>query len=143
MAKSFPILCEPMVCSPPGSSVHGILQARYWRGLPFPSPRHSCMLSHFSFVCATPWTAAHQALLSRGFSRQEHWSGLPLPSPALRLGLRGITVTQREKKYSRGVNRLKEIFRNEKLRSLISRRFSDGLSMSKTFFFLTKVIIDT
>ena len=25
--------------------------------------------------------AAHQALLSLGFSRQEHWSGLPFPSP--------------------------------------------------------------
>ena len=24
--------------SPPGSSVHGILQAEYWSGLPFPSP---------------------------------------------------------------------------------------------------------
>ena len=40
-------------------------------------------LSHFSCVrlCVTPWTAAHQAPLSLGFSRQEHWSGLPLPSP--------------------------------------------------------------
>ena len=28
-----------------------------------------------------PWTAAHQAPLSMGFSRQEHWSGLPCPSP--------------------------------------------------------------
>ena len=27
------------------------------------------------------WTAAHQAPLSMGFSRQEHWSGLPFPSP--------------------------------------------------------------
>ena len=40
-------------------------------------------LSHFSCVrlCATPQTAAHQAPLSLGFSRQEHWSGLPFPSP--------------------------------------------------------------
>ena len=30
---------------------------------------------------ATPWTAAHQAPLSMGFSRQECWSGVPLPSP--------------------------------------------------------------
>ena len=29
----------------------------------------------------TPWTAAHQAPPSLGFSRQEHWSGLPFPSP--------------------------------------------------------------
>ena len=30
---------------------------------------------------ATPWTAAHQAPLPVGFSRQEYWSGLPFPSP--------------------------------------------------------------
>ena len=30
---------------------------------------------------ATPWTAAHQAPPSMGFSRQEYWSGVPLPSP--------------------------------------------------------------
>ena len=30
---------------------------------------------------ATPWTVAHQALLSMGLSRQEYWSGLPFPSP--------------------------------------------------------------
>ena len=29
----------------------------------------------------TPWTAARQAPLSMGFSRQEYWSGLPSPSP--------------------------------------------------------------
>ena len=30
---------------------------------------------------ATPWTVAHQAPLSMGFSRQVYWSGLPFPSP--------------------------------------------------------------
>jgi len=41
------------------------------------------LLSYFSRVrlCATPWTAAHQAPPSMGFSRQEYWSGVPLPSP--------------------------------------------------------------
>ena len=29
----------------------------------------------------TLWTAAHQAPLFTGFSRQEYWSGLPCPSP--------------------------------------------------------------
>ena len=29
----------------------------------------------------TPWTVAHQAPLSMGFSRQEYWSRLPSPSP--------------------------------------------------------------
>ena len=31
-------LCDPMDCSPPGSSVHGILQGRYVCGLPCPPP---------------------------------------------------------------------------------------------------------
>ena len=41
------------------------------------------LLSRFSRVrlCAAAETAAHQAPLSLGFSRQEHWSGLPFPSP--------------------------------------------------------------
>ena len=30
---------------------------------------------------ATPYTAAHQAPSSLGFTRQEHWSGLLFPSP--------------------------------------------------------------
>ena len=29
----------------------------------------------------TPWTVAHRAPPSMGFSRQEYWSGLPFPSP--------------------------------------------------------------
>ena len=43
------------------------------------------LLSHFSCVqlCATPWTAAHQAPLSTGFSRQEYWGGLPFPSAVI------------------------------------------------------------
>ena len=38
--QSCPTLCDPMDCSPPGSPVPGILQARTWSGLPFPSPMH-------------------------------------------------------------------------------------------------------
>ena len=51
------------------------------------------MLSRFSHVLlfVTPWTVAHQAPLSMGFSRQEYWSGLPylppgdLPDPGIDL----------------------------------------------------------
>ena len=32
-------------------------------------------------LLATPWTVAHQAPPSMGFSRQEYWNGLPFPSP--------------------------------------------------------------
>ena len=47
------------------------------------------LLSRFSRVrlCATPQTAALQAPLSMGFSRQEYRSGVPLPSPTLTLSI--------------------------------------------------------
>ena len=38
VAKPCPILCDPMDCSRPVSSVHGISQARYWSELSFPTP---------------------------------------------------------------------------------------------------------
>ena len=46
-------------------------------------------LSHVQLF-ATPWTVAHQAPPSIGFSRQEYWSGLPFPSPGdpLNLGIK-------------------------------------------------------
>ena len=61
-----------------GGTVH-----RVAKELDMIQPLLLLLLSHFSRVqlCVTPQTAAHQALLSLGFSRQEHWSGLPFPSP--------------------------------------------------------------
>ena len=43
----------------------------------------ACMLGHpvMSDSVEIPWTAALQAPLSMGFSRQEYWSGLPYPTP--------------------------------------------------------------
>ena len=41
---------------------------------------HAEWLSHVQIV-ATPWTSAHQAPLSMGYSRQEYWSGLPFHPP--------------------------------------------------------------
>ena len=57
--------------------IESLLSARYY------AKWCSCasgVLGHV-WLFATPWTAAHQALLSMGFPRQEHWSGLPLPPP--------------------------------------------------------------
>ena len=95
-----------MDCSLPGSSAHGIFQARIWNWVVishsrvFPTqgsnlhllsllhwqknslPLHHLKLKSLSRVrlLATRWTAAHQAPPSMGFSKQEYWSGLPLPS---------------------------------------------------------------
>ena len=58
------------------------------------------LLSRVSRVrlLATPWTAAHQAPPSMGFSRQEYWSGVPLPSPDLRLGRAFLSNTHKGRK---------------------------------------------
>ena len=37
-SKLFQHFCDPMDCSPPGSSVHGIFRQEYWSGLPFCFP---------------------------------------------------------------------------------------------------------
>ena len=88
--QSCPTLCDPIDCSPPGSPVPGILQARTleWVAISF-SNAWKWKVKVKSLSCvqlfATPWTAAHQAPPSMGFSRQEYWSGVPSPSPTERL----------------------------------------------------------
>ena len=108
--QSYLTLCDAMDCSLPGSSVHGILQARilewvlqgffqtqgsnlnilsllHWQvvSLPLVPPGKPLYLTtrHFSRVrlCATVWSVACQVPLFMRFSRQEYWSGLPFPSP--------------------------------------------------------------
>ena len=81
-------LCDPIDGSPPGSPIPGILQARTleWVAISFSDAWKWKVkvksLSHV-WLFTTPWTAACQAPLSMGVSRQEYWSGLPLPSLSL------------------------------------------------------------
>jgi len=84
--QSCPTLCDPVDSSPPGSPIPGILQARTleWVAISFSKAwKWKVKVNLLSRVrlFATPQTAAHQAPLSMGFSRQEYWSGVPLPSP--------------------------------------------------------------
>ena len=111
VAWSYVTLCNPIDCSPTGTSIHGINKARTveWRGdysnhhfaveKRAQKSQSSCLRSlwnrragigmHCCYLvaklCLTlfviPRTAAHQAPLSVGFPRQEYWSGLPFPSP--------------------------------------------------------------
>ena len=81
-------LCDPIDGSPPGSPVPGILQARTleWVAISFSIAwkwKVKVTLLSPVWLLATPWTAAHQAPSSVGFSRWEYWSELPLPSPDL------------------------------------------------------------
>ena len=77
-------LCNTIDGSPPGSPVLEILQARTLEWVAIPSPMHESEKWKWSQcharLLATPWTAAYQAPLSMGFSRQEYGSGVPLPS---------------------------------------------------------------
>ena len=82
-----PTLCDPIDGSPPGSPVPGILQTRTleWIAISFSNAwKWKLKVKSLSRVrlLTTPWTAAFQAPLSMGFSRQEYWSGVPLPSPS-------------------------------------------------------------
>ena len=84
--QSCPTLCDPMDCSLPAFSVHGILQARTleWVAISFSSAwKWKVKVKSLSrvWLLATPWTSAYQAPPSMGFSRQQYWSGVPLPSP--------------------------------------------------------------
>ena len=84
--QSCPTLCDPIDSSPPGSPIPEILQARTleWVAISFSNAwKWKVKVKSLSCVwlLATPWTAAYQAPLSMGFSRQEYWSGVPLPSP--------------------------------------------------------------
>ena len=84
--QSCPTLCDPIDGSPPGFPVPGILQARTleWLAISFSNAwKWKVKVKSLSCVWlfATPWTAAYQAPLSMGFSRQKYWSGVPLPSP--------------------------------------------------------------
>ena len=86
--QSCPALWDPRDGSPSGSPVPGILQARIleWVAISFSNAwKWKVKVKSLSRVqlIATPWTAAHQAPQSMGFSRQEYWSGVPFWFPKI------------------------------------------------------------
>ena len=75
-----PTLCDPIDGGPPGSPVPGILQARTLEGVAISFSnawKWKVKVKSLSRVrlFATPWSAAHQAPPSMGFSRQEYGVG--------------------------------------------------------------------
>ena len=97
--QSCPTLCDHIDGSLPGSPIPGILQARTleWVAISFSNAWKwkvkGKSLSHVRLF-ATPWTAAYQAPLSMGFSRQEYWSGVPLLSQIHMYSIRQKRVVQ-------------------------------------------------
>ena len=85
LLQSCPTLCDPLDGSPPGSPVPRILQARTleWVAISFSNAwkwKVKVKLLSRVWLLVTPWTAAYQAPLSMGFSRQEYWSRVPVLS---------------------------------------------------------------
>ena len=66
-------LCDPVDCSPPGSSVHGIFQQEYWSGLPCPPPWDLSDPGIESESPASPVLQADSLLLSHQGSLPEQY----------------------------------------------------------------------
>ena len=71
ITQSYQTLCDPMDCSPPGSSVHGIPQARILERVAMPSPRGSSQprdLTHVSRIAGRFFTiwATREAPVNHG-----------------------------------------------------------------------------
>ena len=89
--QSCQILCKPMDCSPPGSSVHGILQERILKWVAIPSSRESsrfrnqtciscdsCIASRF-FTIGPPVTPWHRTIYCSFLKETSHaWSKRPV-----------------------------------------------------------------
>ena len=71
IAQSCPTLCNPMDCSLPGSSIHGIFQARILEWVAISFPRASLSMSRFASMQVSGGSAQNNTrMLHRG---QDFW----------------------------------------------------------------------
>ena len=120
--QSCPTLSDPMDCSLPGSSIHGIFQARVleWGAIAF-----SESLSHVQ-VFATPWTVACQAPLSMGIlpARILEWVPIPFSRDLLNPGIEPVSpALQADSLLSKPLG--KPLLEN------VYKKFAKGLTVSK------------
>ena len=83
VTQSCPTLCDPMDCSPSGSSVCGILQARIlkWVAIPFIQGIFPTQGSNLHLLCRVHWQASsgkatHSSVLAWRISQIEELGGL-------------------------------------------------------------------
>ena len=76
LLQSCPTLCSPMDCSPPGSSVHAILQASILEWVVMPFSRGSSQPRDWTRV---PWSRVSPALVGGFFTTVAAWIGRVLP----------------------------------------------------------------
>ena len=73
--QSFLTLCNTMTCSPIGSSVQEILQAKYWSGLPYPPLQETFLtqVSNLCLLCLLHWQGGSLPLVSPGKPHREQY----------------------------------------------------------------------
>ena len=105
-----PTLCDPIDGSSPGSPVPGILQARTleWVAISFSNAwKWKVKVKSLSCVqlLATPWTAAHQAPPSMGFSRKSTGVGCHCLLRLYSTGnyIRYLMTNHEEKEYEKKI----------------------------------------
>ena len=133
VAKLCPTPCDPMHCSAPGSSVHGLLQARVleWVAIPFSrgssQPRDgsqvSCIAGRF-FTVSASWEARHMEafILTRWF---QLWS---VGGTGVYTKYNGIRKKKRVNKNEgkRSIFRVKKLLKNEEEKSNVSNLHFQG-----------------
>ena len=88
-------------------------------------------------LLVTPWTTAHQAPPSMGFSRQEYWSGVPLPSLTLLTREMKIKTTMRILPHSSQIGHHQKVYQNKFWRGcgvLNSQSLLKELQLSYCYF---------
>ena len=72
VARSYPTLCDPMNCSPPGSYIHGILQARILGWVPISSSRGPSAATGRFFTTEPPEKPIHTVFLIQPEQNHRH-----------------------------------------------------------------------
>ena len=112
VAQSCPTLCDPVDCSPPGSSVPGILQARMLERVAISFPRGSSRPRDQTHICCTAGRfLTTELLIHKTQIISGHLPGAPDPSqllPSKRPGRRSspfIPAPQTHYDWGRGNGR--------------------------------------
>ena len=142
-------LCDPIGGSPPGSAIPGILQARtlQWVAISFSNVwkwKVKVKLLSRVRLCATPWTAAHQAPPSMGFSKQEYWSGVPSPSPLWMLAVHIKVMSHTNRVFINQnivLQHRKHLLQKQTLKTKTNNTWWKHIYRISLFFFYLKIVL--
>ena len=95
-------------------------------------------------LCATPWTAAHQAPPSMGFSRQECWSGVPSPSPLWMLAVHIKVMSHTNRVFINQnivLQHQKHLLQKQTLKTKTNNTWWKHIYRISLFFFYLKIVL--